>query len=90
MCRFLQSTLEIGDGLGAFVLAVQLADDALFDIDPTSFRIAVDAAQAACTTPPQTTALGSYLEIHGFGGTSDWTFGCVAIDNTGLSAVIGS
>jgi hypothetical protein len=42
---------------------------------------AIDAAQNNCTTPPQNTALGSYLEVHGMGGSSDWTLGCVAIEN---------
>jgi murein L,D-transpeptidase YafK len=45
---------------------------------------AITQAQANCTVPPQTTQLGSYLEVHGNGGTSDWTLGCVAIANTGI------
>ncbi|MEW5743742.1 MAG: L,D-transpeptidase family protein, partial [Myxococcota bacterium] len=45
---------------------------------------AIDAAQASCAVPPQTTDLGSYVEVHGRGGTSDWTLGCVAISDSGV------
>lgn len=34
--------------------------------------------------PPQHTALGGEVLIHGGGGSSDWTLGCVALDNTHL------
>ncbi len=29
--------------------------------------------------PPQLTPLGGYVGIHGGGGTSDWTLGCIAV-----------
>lgn len=45
-------------------------------------KTAIDNAQNACTTPPQTTALGGYIELHGMGGSSDWTWGCVAVENS--------
>jgi murein L,D-transpeptidase YafK len=32
------------------------------------------------TTPPQNTALGGEIMIHGRGSSSDWTWGCVALD----------
>ena len=32
-------------------------------------------------TPPQHTALGGDIYIHGNGATSDWTWGCVALEN---------
>ena len=32
-------------------------------------------------TPPQNTALGGEIYIHGGGIASDWTFGCVALEN---------
>ena len=32
-------------------------------------------------TPPQTTALGGDIYIHGNGASSDWTWGCVALEN---------
>lgn len=33
------------------------------------------------TTPPQHTALGGDIYIHGNGASSDWTWGCVALEN---------
>jgi len=41
----------------------------------------IDAAHAKGTTPPQYSALGGLIEIHGMGGSADWTLGCVAADN---------
>jgi murein L,D-transpeptidase YafK len=32
-------------------------------------------------TPPQNTRLGGDIYIHGNGSTSDWTWGCVALEN---------
>jgi lipoprotein-anchoring transpeptidase ErfK/SrfK len=32
-------------------------------------------------TPPQNTALGGDIYIHGNGARSDWTWGCVALEN---------
>lgn len=32
-------------------------------------------------TPPQNTALGGDICIHGGGTVSDWTFGCIALEN---------
>lgn len=32
-------------------------------------------------TPPQNTALGGDVYIHGNGASSDWTWGCVALEN---------
>jgi hypothetical protein len=43
---------------------------------------AIVAAQTARREPPQNTALGGLIEIHGFGAGSDWTWGCVATDNS--------
>jgi murein L,D-transpeptidase YafK len=33
------------------------------------------------TAPPQNTALGGEIYIHGNGSQSDWTWGCVALDD---------
>jgi lipoprotein-anchoring transpeptidase ErfK/SrfK len=33
------------------------------------------------TTPPQNTALGGQIYIHGKGSQSDWTLGCIALDD---------
>ncbi len=35
-------------------------------------------------TPPQNTALGGDIYIHGNGATSDWTWGCVALENADI------
>ena len=43
-----------------------------------------------CGYPPQTTALGSFLQIHGGGGgpeVGDWTLGCVATNNPAIEQV---
>jgi murein L,D-transpeptidase YafK len=34
--------------------------------------------------PPQTTALGGFIYIHGEGGSKDWTRGCVALENADI------
>lgn len=41
----------------------------------------IDDAHAKGRTPPQYSDLGGLIEIHGMGGSSDWTLGCVAADN---------
>jgi hypothetical protein len=40
------------------------------------------AAQNGCTEPPQFTPLGGLIEIHGNGGGQDWTFGCIAVEDS--------
>lgn len=35
-------------------------------------------------TPPQNTALGGDIYIHGNGSSRDWTWGCVALDDTDM------
>jgi murein L,D-transpeptidase YafK len=35
-------------------------------------------------TPPQNTALGGDIYIHGNGAGSDWTWGCVALENNDI------
>ena len=35
-------------------------------------------------TPPQNTALGGDIYIHGNGAGSDWTWGCVALENADM------
>lgn len=37
--------------------------------------------------PSQDTALGSYLLFHGGGSSSDWTLGCVALENADIDAL---
>jgi murein L,D-transpeptidase YafK len=38
-------------------------------------------AHAAGGVPPQYTPLGGLIEVHGRGSGSDWTLGCVALDD---------
>jgi hypothetical protein len=48
---------------------------------------AIIAAQAARREPPQQTNLGGLIEIHGRGSSSDWTWGCIAIEDTAIDAL---
>lgn len=51
---------------------------------------AIVRALAGCREPPQTTGLGSLLQIHGHGGgadAGDWTLGCVAVDDPEIEEV---
>lgn len=41
-------------------------------------------------TPPQTTALGGDIYIHGNGAGSDWTWGCVALENADMKELFDS
>lgn len=40
---------------------------------------AIEDAVRHKTRPPQDTALGGFVGIHGGGGGSDWTLGCIAV-----------
>jgi hypothetical protein len=40
--------------------------------------------------PPQYTKLGGLIYIHGHGATSDWTRGCVALENTDIKDLYDS
>lgn len=48
---------------------------------------AIVAAQNARTEPPQNTNLGGLIEIHGNGGSSDWTWGCIAGDDSAIDVL---
>lgn len=51
---------------------------------------AIVAAQADCAlapTLPQTTHLGGWIEIHGNGSAYDWTWGCVALEDSDIDAL---
>ena len=41
-------------------------------------------ANKAKTTPPQYTRLGGTIYIHGNGASSDWTWGCVALEDENI------
>ncbi len=55
---------------------------------PTERRI--QAALAKDKKPPQASALGGEILIHGQGGFSDWTLGCVAMENQDLDKLRAS
>ena len=42
---------------------------------------AIVRANKRKATPPQNTALGGDIYIHGNGSSNDWTWGCVALEN---------
>ena len=42
------------------------------------------------TAPPQYTALGGLIYIHGNGARSDWTWGCVALENEDIRELYDS
>lgn len=48
---------------------------------------AIVRAQNSRTEPPQMTNLGGLIEIHGGGSANDWTWGCIAIDNSAIDAL---
>ena len=41
-------------------------------------------------TPPQNTRLGGTIYIHGHGASSDWTWGCVALENEDIRELFNS
>jgi hypothetical protein len=55
-------------------------------LDPVT-RVFIRAAQNACREPPQETAAGGLIEIHGGGGYTDWTAGCMALANDDVDRV---
>ena len=44
----------------------------------------IEAAQRAGRKPPQTTPLGGEILLHGGGSSTDWTLGCIALDNADI------
>ncbi len=47
-------------------------------------RQRIERADRAGELPPQRTPLGGEILIHGGGGSSDWTWGCIALDDDDL------
>jgi murein L,D-transpeptidase YafK len=45
---------------------------------------AILAAHRQGRTPPWNTALGGEIFIHGHGSASDWTWGCIALDDSDM------
>jgi murein L,D-transpeptidase YafK len=52
-------------------------------ITRSQFNSIVDAIRRK-VAPPQNTPLGGQIYIHGNGSQSDWTWGCVALDNPNM------
>lgn len=50
-------------------------------------RDAIIAAQNAQSEPPQNTNLGGLIEIHGNGSGQDWTWGCIAADDSTIDVL---
>jgi murein L,D-transpeptidase YafK len=53
----------------------------------TAVARTINSALGKKQKPPQNTPLGGEILIHGGGGTSDWTLGCVAMDNPAIDAL---
>ena len=47
------------------------------------------SANQSKISPPQKTALGGDIMIHGNGNASDWTWGCIALDDTDIKELYG-
>ncbi|MCB9760665.1 MAG: L,D-transpeptidase family protein [Alphaproteobacteria bacterium] len=76
---------------GAIAVHYPNADDAargirqglIGEAEASEIRAALDADRK----PPQRTALGGEILVHGGGSSADWTWGCVALDNDELDAL---
>ena len=51
---------------------------------------AIMGALRARKGPPQNTPLGGDIYIHGNGARSDWTWGCVALENEDIRELFGA
>jgi murein L,D-transpeptidase YafK len=51
---------------------------------------AIVDAQRRKVAPPQYTRLGGLIYIHGNGSSSDWTWGCVALENEHMKELFDS
>jgi hypothetical protein len=78
----------------AFLLSYPSTEDAVRGVTSglitSAQRSQIQSAHAACVEPPQNTALGGDLELHGNGSSADWTAGCVALDDTGIDLLWSS
>ena len=76
---------------GALALAYPNEDDARRGLAAGRItRVQHDAIVAAVrrgSSPPQSTPLGGDILVHGGGSGSDWTLGCVALDDADLDAL---
>ena len=58
-------------------------------IDESTYLSIVRAVRAG-DVPPQHTALGGSIRIHGGGSAHDWTLGCIALDDEDVIALFAS
>ena len=56
------------------------------DITPEQ-HAAILSAHEQCRRPPWDTKLGGFIMIHGGGTASDWTAGCIAMDNEDIETL---
>lgn len=77
--------------LGVSYPNVEDADRGLRDglITKAQYDKIVDAHKRK-TAPPQYTKLGGLIYIHGNGSKSDWTLGCVALENEDMKELFDS
>ena len=55
-------------------------------ISESQYRLIVDAAQHH-RKPPWNTPLGGEVMVHGGGTQSDWTWGCIALENANIKSL---
>ncbi len=74
-----------GKSLGLSYPSIQDADKALLEgrIDSAT-HAAIHAAQQEGRRPPWGSPLGGEIYIHGGGAQSDWTQGCIALEETDM------
>src|SRR6185436_18033747 len=76
---------------GALALTYPNADDARRGLDAgrvtPAQHDAIAAAARRGSMPSQSTALGGDILVHGGGSGSDWTLGCIALDDADLDAL---
>ncbi|MBI5538407.1 MAG: L,D-transpeptidase family protein [Deltaproteobacteria bacterium] len=52
-------------------------------------KTSIDSAIDSCGEPPSSTGLGGEIEIHGGTGSTDWTAGCVAVEDNQIDILWG-
>ena len=88
---YIPYTISSSQYYKAFLVSYPDASDALRGYQAgligSATKTEIENAQSACGTPPQGTALGGLIEIHGEGGGQDWTWGCMALENNQIDAL---
>jgi hypothetical protein len=77
----------------AFLISYPDKDDAVRGLTAglitQAEKTQIDSAQNACLEPPDSTGLGGLVELHGNGGSQDWTWGCVAVEDSEIDQLWG-